>query len=119
MPNAVRFEALSIRRQLNYSRLDRSFEEQFDLSCRICAVQREPRVRNSLRKRRFERNEYRGPEPGTVANREHSAISATRRITVFHRALDMCERLPGLSHESAASRGQNNFSGLALKQDVP
>ena len=51
VPDTAHFEALSIGRQFDDSRLDRSFEEQFDLSRRIGAAQRESRSWHPLGKR--------------------------------------------------------------------
>ena len=57
VPDTAHFEALSIGRQFDDSRLDRSFEKQFDLSRRIGAAQRESRSWHPLGKRGLESDE--------------------------------------------------------------
>src|ERR1700733_4865072 len=109
VPNAVRFETRCVGWQLNDSRLEHSFEEQFDLGRRIGAVQCEPRSRHSFSKFGLESDEQRWPEPRTIADGEYPCIATTCRVTAFHCALEIRKGLPGLSHESRARSGQNNL----------
>jgi hypothetical protein len=63
VPNGVSFEARCLGRQFNDFRLERSFEEKFDLSCRIGAMRR---AQHSPGKFGLDSNQQGWRERGTI-----------------------------------------------------